>query len=285
MQLTRDATSKMSPVFSPDGLRIAYTVTTAGRWDTWVLPVISGQPHLWLANASGLTWLDRNRLLFSEVKDGDIHMAIVAEDENRGNPHDVYVPAGTRGMAHRSYPSPDGQWALVVEMDRNRWLPCRLVPLSGGSAGRRVGPPGAACTFAAWTPDGQWMFLNANVDGAFHVWRQRFPDGAPEQISSGWAQQEGLAIDPDGRSFLTSVGQRQSVVWLRQHDGERQISLEGFSYDVKFTPDGKRLCYRILKGTMPVADPSDVRIADLEAGRNEPLLPVLTTSLQMASGW
>jgi eukaryotic-like serine/threonine-protein kinase len=108
------------------------------------------------------------------------------------------------------------------------------------------------------------------------VWRQRFPDGEPEQVVSGWSQEEGLAIDPDGRSFLTSVGQRQSVVWLRQQDGERQISLEGFSFDVKFTPDGKRLCYRILKGTVPVADPGEVRIADLESGRNEPMLPGVT---------
>jgi eukaryotic-like serine/threonine-protein kinase len=253
-------------------------VTTSNKWDTWVLPVISGQPHLWLTNASGLTWLGRNRVLFSEVKDGDIHMAIVAADENRGNAHDVYVPAGTRGMAHRSYLSPDGQWALVVEMDRARWLPCRLVPMSGGSAGRPVGPPGAACTFAAWTPDGTWMFLNASVNGAFHVWRQRFQDGEPEQITSGWTQEEGLAINPDGRSFLTSVGQRQSVVWLRQQNSERQISLEGFSFDAKFTPDAKRLCYRVLRGTVPSADPSELRIVDLEAGRNEPLLPGLAPS-------
>jgi eukaryotic-like serine/threonine-protein kinase len=65
--------------------------------------------------------------------------------------------------------------------------------------------------------------------GAFHVWRQRFPDGEPEQITFGWTQEEGLTIDPDGRSLLTSVGQQQSVVWLRQQDSERQISLEGFS--------------------------------------------------------
>jgi Tol biopolymer transport system component len=278
VQLTRDATSKMSPVFSPDGLRIAYTVSISGQWDTWVLPVIGGQAHPWLANASGLTWLDKHRLLFSEVKDGDIHMAIVAADESRGNAHDVYVPAGPRGMAHRSYPSPDGRWALIVEMDRGRWLPCRLVPLSGGSAGRPVGPPGAACTFAAWTPDGKWMLLNVSPRGAFHVWRQRFPDGEPEQMTSGWTEEEGLAIDPDGRSFLTSVGQRQSVVWLHQQNSERQISLEGYSYDAKFSPDAKHLCYRILKGTVPVSDPSELRIVDLEAGRDEALLPGLALS-------
>jgi hypothetical protein len=42
VQLTRDDLSKMSPVFSPDGSRIAYTVNQALQWDTWVVPVVSG---------------------------------------------------------------------------------------------------------------------------------------------------------------------------------------------------------------------------------------------------
>ena len=121
VQLTRDNVPKMSPVFSPDGSEIAYTTVGMGAhwdWDTWVVPVISGQPRLWLPNASGLVWLDKGRLLFSEVKNNDIHMATVTSEESRAGERDVYVPASDRGMAHRSYPSPDRRWALVVEMDR-----------------------------------------------------------------------------------------------------------------------------------------------------------------------
>src|SRR4029077_16865017 len=50
VQLTHDDLPKMSPVFSLDGSRIAYT---AGMWNPWVVPVISGQPRPWLANATG----------------------------------------------------------------------------------------------------------------------------------------------------------------------------------------------------------------------------------------
>ena len=34
----------MSPVFSPDGSRIAYTVVNWGtfEWDTWTVPVLGG---------------------------------------------------------------------------------------------------------------------------------------------------------------------------------------------------------------------------------------------------
>ena len=119
-------------------------------------------------------WIDQRRLLFSEIKK-DIHMAIVQAEESRVGSRDVYVPPDPLGMAHRSYPSPDGQWALVVEMVRGPWVPCRLVPLNGSSPGRRVGPPDGGCTFAAWSPDGKWMYFSSSAGGAFHTWRQRFP--------------------------------------------------------------------------------------------------------------
>ena len=66
VQLTRDDSPKMSPVFSPDGTQITYTsVAAENRWDTWVVPVISGLPRLWLPNASGLVWSEKDKILFS----------------------------------------------------------------------------------------------------------------------------------------------------------------------------------------------------------------------------
>ena len=272
-QLTQDDLTKMSPAFSPDGSQIAYTAVEGTKWNTWIVSVLSGHPHPWLPNASGLVWLDKRRMLFSEIKDNDIHMAIVAAGENRAGTRDVYVPAASRGMAHRSYPSPDGKWALVVEMDRAEWLPCRVVSMDGSSPGRQVGPPNGPCTFAAWAPDGKWMYLSSNAGGAFHTWRQRFPNGRPEQLISGPTEDEGLAIMPDGASFISAVGQRQSVIRMRNSDGERQVSLEGYSYDPKFTSDGKRLCYRILHGSLPISDPSELQVVDLASGHSDSLLP------------
>ena len=271
-QLTRDGRAKMSPVFSADGSRIAYTVTYLNGWDTWVVPVLGGEPQRWLPNASGLVWIDDTRILFSEIKQAS-HMAIVAAEESRASARDVYVPARETGMAHRSYPSPDGKSALVVEMEAAPWVPCRLVPMDGSSRGRQIGPPRAGCTFAAWSPDGKWMYMSSSAGGLFHIWRQRFPDGEPEQITSGPTEEEGIAMMPDGRSFVTSVGLRQRSVWVHEPGGERQISLEGYAYQPKFTPDGKRLCYRILKGADPSSDPTELWVADLQSGRAEPLLP------------
>jgi hypothetical protein len=136
------------------------------------------------------------------------------------------------------------------------------------------------------------MYLTSGASGAFHIWRQRFPDGKPEQITSGPAEEEGITMAPDGHSFITSVGSRQSSVWVNNSNTTRQISFEGFSFDPKITPDGKQLCYRILRGALPTSDPSELRMVDLDSGRDEPLLlallslecPIrLTTSPRMAA--
>jgi eukaryotic-like serine/threonine-protein kinase len=278
VQLTNDDLIKMSPVFSPDGTRIAYSVDLPRyRWDTWVVPLLGPVARPWLVNASGLVWIGKDRVLFSEIKNKGIHMGIDVASENREGQHRVYLPKSELGMAHRSYLSPDGKYVLVVEMDLGVWLPCRLVPLDGSSPGRTVGPSGGRCTFAAWSPDGKWMYFSSSAGGTFHTWRQRYPDGRPDQITAGVTEEEGIAMASDGRSFVTAVALKQSTVWINEKGKERQISIEGYSYDPAFTPDGKKLMYRILKGAAP-SDPGELRIVDLESGRNEALLPGLLVS-------
>ena len=274
VQLTHDNRPKMSPVFSTDGSRIGYTALDGSfGWDTWLVPVLGGTEQLWLPNASGLTWIDPQRLLFSEIKKGE-NMAIVTATESRAEARDVYVPPHERGMAHRSYLSPDSNSALVVEMDNGEWLPCRVVPFKGNSTGKQIGPRGAPCTGAAWSPDGHWMYMSVHTGDNFHIWRQRFPDGQPEQITSGPTEEEGITLDPNGGSFITSVGLRQRTVSVHDVRGEQQISVEGYAYLPKFSADGKRLYYRILKGgTSPFLGPSELWVADLESGHSEPLLP------------
>jgi Tol biopolymer transport system component len=277
VQLTHDNLAKMSPAFSPDGARIAYTTVDQDfHWDTWVVPVLGGEPQPLLKNASGLVWTGPRQVLFSEMRMG-VHMGVVTAEESRAGQRDVYVPADEPGMAHRSYLSPDGKSVLLVEMDDDHlWLPCRLVPADGSSPGRPVGPPGGGCTFGAWSPDGKWMYLTSNAVGDNHIWRQRFPDGRPEQVTSGPTEEEGISMAPDGRSFVTGVALQNASLWVHDARGERQISLEGNAAEPRFTPDGKKLLYRIVREAPSefgfYRDPGEVRVADLESGRSEPLV-------------
>jgi len=243
-RLTDDGRTKMSPVFSPDGSSVAYTTIDENwAWDTWRVPISGGPASPLVANASGLSWIGRGELLFSEVRVGT-HMSIVTGDDQRNGVREVYVPPRHTGMAHRSYLSPDRRSVLLTEMELV-WLPCRLVPFDGSSRGREVGPPGASCTSAAWAPDGRWMYFSSNAGGAFHLWRQEFPNGTLHQVTSGAAEEEGIAIAPDGRSLITSVGTGVSTIWIRNGRGERPLSEQGHSFLPRFSRDGGTVFYLV----------------------------------------
>ena len=275
VQLTEDSRRKYGPAFSPDGTELPYTVVSGGVWSTYAVPVTGGEPRLVLADAAGLTWLDRDRVLFSEVRTG-LHMGIVSAAGDSSDRRELYFPAHERSMAHYSFPSPDRRHALVVEMDyRPVWERCRLIPLDGSSEGRFVGPDGP-CSSAGWLADGEWMYFTAEVDQASHLWRQRYPDGPPEQITFGPLQADGVAAAPDG-SIITSMGTDQSTVWLHDRTGRRQVAAEGdvfatlgFYTNSSFSDDGEYLYYLRREST---ASPLELWRTHVATGQGQRLLP------------
>jgi Tol biopolymer transport system component len=281
VQLTHDNMPKMAPAFSPDGSRIAYTATDGSfRWNTWVVPVLGGETRELLPNAAALTWVDPRHVMFSEIRPGT--MGIASATEGREEEHAIYMRPDE--MAHRSRVSPDRHWVLVSEMNEKHWLPCRVIPVDGSSKGQVVGPKEASCTYAVWSPDGGTIFLSADAGDGYHIWRQRFPQGAPDQMTLGPTEEEGLSVAPDGRSLVTSAGIRESTVWLHDARGDRQISGEGFAslpglgygaakISSVFSPDGKKLYYFVRKQSSQTWVSGELWAADLDSGRSEPVLP------------
>ena len=87
------------------------------------------------------------------------------------------------------------------------------------------------------------MYLTSNGGGDFHLWRQAFPDGEPEPVTSGPTEVMGIAMAADGRSVISSVGTQQSVLFFRDRAGERQMTSEGFAMFPQLSADGKKLYY------------------------------------------
>ncbi len=266
-QLTHDGLEKVSPAFTPDGSRIAYG--TGGEWNTWIVPVIGGEPHLWLPNSSSLTWIDNGkRLLFSEIRESS-HMVLVTTDESRGDSRLVYAAPGVRSMVHHGYLSPDGKSVLIVEMDnRGELQPCHVLPFDGSGQPRIVGPNGV-CLAAAWSPDGKWMYVTTKTDD-YHIWRQAFPDGKPEQITFGPTSQVGLAMASDGQSLITAVGTQDDTVWVHDKSGDHQISADGSATDPSFSDDGRILYFLMFNAQ---SKRNELWKQEMESGQQEKMLP------------
>ncbi len=271
VQLTNDESTKLAPAFSPDSSRITYGTCCTPTWDTWVVPVIGGTPRRLFANATALSWIDSEHLLFSEIKKG-VHLGLVTSNMQRGDSRDVYLPAHERAMVHFSALSPDKKSVLVVEMGGDgNFLPCRLVPFDGSSGPRQVGPA-SRCVAVAWSPDGKWMYFTAEAGDHSHVWREHFPDGPVEQVTSGPNEEAGIAFAPDGSYFITSVGLRDSSIWLHDPSGEHQISSEQQAFAPQFAPDGSKVYYLVHSSDPHGGPMNELWSSDL-AGHAQPVLP------------
>jgi DNA-binding winged helix-turn-helix (wHTH) protein/Tol biopolymer transport system component len=269
-RLTNDPRLKYGPTFSPDGSLVAYTVMEGMGWSTYTVPVAGGDPRLVFANAAGLTWLDHRQLLFAEVRGGQ-HMGIVTAPDTRAAPRDVYFPMHERAMAHYAFASPDRRSALIVEMnDTGGWAPCRVVSLDGGSASHQVGPP-IGCVYAGWSPDGQWMYFDGAEDGRAHLWRQRVDEEVARPLTSGATDERGIAIDPDGRSLLTSVGDYETTLWMHDASGDRQVTSEGQVDSAMFSADGQFVYYLLRRDATAIH--RELRRLALKTDRRDLILP------------
>jgi Tol biopolymer transport system component len=247
-------------------------------WNTYEIPLLgAGDPKLFRANATGLTWVANDRMMYSAIKQG-IHMALLTSNLSRTDERDIYVPADQlQGMVHRSALSPDGKWVLAVEMDSGWWKQCRLIPFNGSSMGTSVGPNGS-CTWAQWSPDGKWMYFTVKTGpGGSHIWRQRFSDGLPQQLTpSGASEEEGLAVMPDGKSLITAAGAEQSEIWLHDEKaGDRQITQEGYALLPSLSPDGKKVYYLRKASGAHSYFSGELWASDVETGSTERLFPGL----------
>jgi len=127
--------------------------------------------------------------------------------------------------------------------------------------------------YAAVASRGKWLYFSANTGDGFHIWRQNYPDGSPEQVTFGAIEELGASFAPNGRSFVTSIGEKQSTIWLHDSVGDRQITSQGYAFLPSFSPDGKRLyCLQRSRASRGFVS-GELWAVDLPAGARERLLP------------
>ena len=91
-----------------------------------------------------------------------------------------------------------------------------------------------------------------------------------EQLTFSPTSQVGIAMAPDGKSLITSVGSQDRTVWLHDKDGEHQISTEGDASTPAFSADGRKLYFLMANGQ---THGKELWIKDLASGRVDRVVP------------
>src|SRR6185436_13190417 len=87
-----------------------------------------------------------------------------------------------------------------------------------------------------------------------------------------------IAVAPDGRSLVTSVGTRRSAIWIHDAVGERAISSEGYAASPRLSRDGTRVFFLLVRDWVLsrfgwMSSSSELRSVDLASGKTDSPLP------------
>jgi serine/threonine protein kinase len=207
----------LSPIFSPDGSRIAYTALLAGsgrRRSLAISPAGGGTPTI-IADGYAPSWSpDGGQIAFLWIKpDGTIPLATISVGSDR-MPHEIRVP-GVNGPQW----SPSGKWIAI-----STFLGVTLVAPDGKDLHTLPAVIGQAL---AWSKDSKTIYgLTYNTDppalkaldlatgtvrtlAEYHIGFQPSP-----LIENSYTGSIRLSLAPDGKSLAVGTATSQADIWI-----------------------------------------------------------------------
>lgn len=240
------------PRLSPDGQRLALSVTESGAESVWIH---DRQPeritHLASATRTFPIWTPDGRFL---ILGGAPGLAWVRSD-GTGKPE---VLTAGEGVQIPWSMSPDGNRLAYHEMSSSTGFDLFTVPLEASGAGLTAGKPEvfvrtpAYETYPSFSPDGHWIAYGSNESGNWEVYVRRFPDnGTKVQISAGggrisrWSSNgRELFYRTDGQRIMMAAytvnGDAFTVHSVRSWS-ERRLADTGVLANFDLAPGGRRL--------------------------------------------
>jgi serine/threonine-protein kinase len=246
----------MYPRYSPDGERLAITISEPGDTNVWVLDLRTGtQTKLTLegTNAFPLWTPDGERVTYLSVRGGGAFSIDWKRADGHGEGEPLILTKKTDEDIWPYSWSPDGEtlvygWELRSQPED--WGDIWMAARDGDPEPRPFVATGAYEWGASISPDGHWLAYVSGEPGRTEIFVQPFPDGGERhQISTDGGFNP--VWSPNGRSIYYVWGYQLLAVSVatepRFRAGAAQVLLEG-EYEVgtyvnirnfDIAPDGK----------------------------------------------
>jgi serine/threonine protein kinase/Tol biopolymer transport system component len=159
------------------------------------------------AEDTELTWMDYSVL--SDLSD-DAREVLFSEQGVAGGPgYAVYLrgtdhsPAVRLGRGFSQDLSPDGRWALAIDLTDNKLV---IFPTGAGQS-RTIAPHGIkAYSFAAWCPDGKCILFAGFEEGkALRMYIQDAGGAAPRAVTPEGIAVSSNTLSPDGKWIVAPL--------------------------------------------------------------------------------
>ena len=289
--LTNDAESKISPAFSPDGNRLAYTQDYQGdeNFDIFLVELENGEPWNLTPSTSEaiyphIRWSpDGKRLAFAS---------------NHGKGFSIYTISSSGGKSERisdhgfsdSDPewSPDGKWlafnALVTAQDYGVFI----VSAMGGEIRRLMKNDRAIeASSPQWSPDGKEIAFMSSEQGSSDIGIWNFESGSVEWVTDSRCEYYDPEWSPDGQKLAYLINRDGNVGIAIQNRKTRAAEIleieSGVHSDLDFAPDSKRMFF-IFSGSRHPPDLWMVNLKNREFSQLTNSLPTTIDPSQFVPG-
>jgi Tol biopolymer transport system component/DNA-binding winged helix-turn-helix (wHTH) protein len=231
------------PTFTPDGSHIVFSRYRSGAEgtrlpDLWIVPVLGGQPRIFLTEASGARFSpDGSRVAYTRY-DGTrrpLRISPVARLQE-------FVEASDAGFMPRW--SRDGKWIAYSDGDPNQGEG-HLILLSTSLSERRQLTAEPTVSYGlAWAADSLSVIAAQRHDGATELWEVPISGAPARRLTSGVGGYSSPDVSPDGNLLVFAHGDgglNLRVAESPESPQLRRITENESHAWIRFSPSGRSI--------------------------------------------